>query len=535
MEIFLNFIENHNNYFKRYDKIDDIESITEEGWLYIFTAFCYDVNINKILPENTNKFGKTKQMLLERLKTYKKYVKMSNIEAIQCSLPCKRERLIKAYLKLRTPIRAVVGTEYFTKCRNLIKVLMLITLYISDEDIIKYEISYSNSKSDKNDTVYTELFDRIDKYIDKIKENNDFKIEDNIEETKPKLFKCDFCNELYNNLIDLKDHQNTNINCLDIQCEKTIDYQSNDKEQKNYACNFCNSLFISSNNLKVHQKTAKFCLQLQNKSVDETFLCNFCNKSFNLKSNFTNHILNCKDKKTIEEKEQLKELEKKLKELEKENNELKLKVSVKEELINELKKLNKELMKRPISTSIVNNNDNRQQNQYNLQFNQLFEKLPILNEENINNRINELSTEDKLSQCHFDNFYNESLQKIVYQLKDLSFCTDQSRKIVVIKDESENSVKMNAEEFLSKCFDYGSGSITNLINLTNQIVDSKIENCDPSLTSEMLDIFNVDRDNFLERIKNNKVDFFLTNNQTSNKIEASTVINYIKQLEKLNK
>ena len=321
------------------------------------------------------------------------------------------------------------------------------------------------------------------------------------------------------------------------------------KEQKNYICNFCNGSFISSNNLKVHQKTAKFCLQLQNKEVEEKYKCDHCNKSFNLKSNFTTHISICKDKKASEEKEQnikliekIKELEKEKKELEKEKNEFKLKLSVKEELNKklqednkELKKLNKELMKRPISTSIVNNNDNRQQNQYNLQFNQLFEKLPILNEQNVNNRINELSTEEKVSEYHFDNFYTESLQKIVHQLKDLSFCTDQSRKIIVIKDESENSVKMNAEDFLSKCFDYGSESITNLINLANRIVDTKIENCDPSLTSEMLDIFNIDRDNFLERIQNNKINFFLTNNQTGNKIEASTVINYIKQLEKLNK
>ena len=116
--------------------VSSINKSSITGWLYIFSAYCYDGDITKILPEFTDKFGKTLRELFERLFEYNDEVSITNIEAIQCTLPCERERLVKAFLKMRTPIRPVVGNEYFIKCRNLIKILMLIIVYISDEDII---------------------------------------------------------------------------------------------------------------------------------------------------------------------------------------------------------------------------------------------------------------------------------------------------------------------------------------------------------------------------------------------------------------
>jgi len=318
----------------------------------------------------------------------------------------------------------------------------------------------------------------------------------------------------------------------------------NTNQNNNLTCEFCNKSFTTSYNFKNHQKTAKYCLELQNKPVEEKYKCTFCNKGFNLKTIYNTHILTCKDKKDIEDKNllgKIKELENKLKQKDKEIikkdnliNELNIKVSLKDEIINDLKKTNKELINRPSTTSIINN-DNRQQNQYNIQFNQLFEKLPILNELNINNKINELSTEEKVSQYDLDNFYKESLENITYQLKDFSFCTDPSRKMVVIKDETEKSVKMNAEEFLSKSFFLGFESITNHITLVDKIVNDRVDNYDPIITSKMLDRFNDDRDNFRKRLKNNKDNYFLTNNQTGNKIEAGVVLSCIKKLEKLTK
>ena len=331
----------------------------------------------------------------------------------------------------------------------------------------------------------------------------------------------------------------------------------NEKESKNYICEYCNSSFISSKNLKLHQKTAKFCLQIQNKPIEENYRCEFCNKGFTIKAHLTSHNLNCKDKKTINDKEQIQtylnkirdlenelkhkskeyenELKQKDKELNKKNNlisELNGKLTSKNEVIKNLEKTNKELLNRPTT---INNNDNRQQNQYNIQFNQMFDKLPILNEENVNNRINELSTEEKVNQYDLNNFYKGALENMIFQLKDLSFCTDPSRKMVVVKDESEKSVKMNAEEYLSKCFKYGSESILNHITYTDQVVNDRIDNNDPYLTSEMLDLFNDDRDKFRRRIELNKENFFISSNNTDNRIESGVVTGCIKKLEKCSK
>ena len=117
------------------------------------------------------------------------------------------------------------------------------------------------------------------------------------------------------------------------------------------------------------------------------------------------------------------------------------------------------------------------------------------------NRINELSSEENINEYDLDHFYPESLKKIIHQIKDLSFCTDPSRKIVVIKDESEKSVKMNAEEFLSKSFILGSESILKHITFVDQMVNERVDNSDPRITTEMLDHFNDDRDKFIRRME----------------------------------
>ena len=304
---FLTFIENHEKYFKKYDNLDTVERTAICGWLYIFTAYCYDGDITKVLPEFTDKFGKTLKELFERLIQYKDEVNIKNIEAIQCTLPCERERLIKAFLKMRTPIKPTVGNEYFINCRNLIKILMLIIVYISDEEIIKYETSYSNYKKNKNDTEFTILFYRIDKYINKIKENDEFelKIEENIYTIIP-----------------------------------------DNKEEKEYICEYCNKSYSNISNLNYHKKTAKFCMDIQKKNEPEKtefviLQCEYCNKEFNKKSTLLSHLLTCKvkeykdkiDKECIElrikvetKDEQLKSKDKQIKKLEEKVEKLEEKV-----------------------------------------------------------------------------------------------------------------------------------------------------------------------------------------------------------------
>ena len=304
---FLTFIQDHSKYFKKYDNLNEVEKLSLTGWLYIFSAYCYDGDITKVLPEFTDKFGKTLKELFERLYQYKEEVNIKNIEAIQCTLPCERERLVKAYLKYKKQIKPVVGNEYFVNCRNLIKILMLIIVYISDEDIIRYEASYSNYKNNKSNTEFNELFNRIDEYIDKIKENDEFeiKIEENVYTTIP------------------------------------------NNEEKNYICEFCNKEFTSISNLRFHQKSAKFCLKIQKENNnfkniinEKIFKCEFCDKTFTQNCMLKTHSLTCKIKKeqTLDEiKEQVIKLKE---EKEKEIRELK---EEKEKEIRELKEQNLKL------------------------------------------------------------------------------------------------------------------------------------------------------------------------------------------------
>jgi hypothetical protein len=272
----------------------------------------------------------------------------------------------------------------------------------------------------------------------------------------------------------------------------------NDNNNINYNCNFCNKSYKSFSSLNHHQKTAKFCIQLQNREVkqEEKFICNYCNKDFTVKYTYQTHINICKEKKVLEENntqkiiDQLKEENQKLKDsfiqLKEEISNLKLEIKLKDEQIVKLEKTNNELVKRP--TSVINNTDNRK-TQYNIQFNQLFEKLDILNESNVNKRINNISSKDQISEYNVENFTYEFVDKLIHALKDLAFCTDQSRRTVVYKDENSKSIKMSVEEMLAKCLELGSEGIKTHFTLTEQVVDDRINNSDESLTSEMLDKF----------------------------------------------
>jgi hypothetical protein len=265
--------------------------------------------------------------------------------------------------------------------------------------------------------------------------------------------------------------------------------------------------------LRYHQKTTKFCLQLQNKELkeEEKFICNFCTRDFTLKQTYNNHVLICKEKKAVEEKDtqkSLKELKEEIQELKQEKQKLKeehqieiqklkeevsnchLTIKFKDEQIAKLEKTNNELISRPTSTTQTIY-DNRK-TQYNIQFNQLFDKLDILNEDSVNKRISIMSEENQLKEYDFGNFIPGFSKNLINVLKDLSFCTDKSRKIVVIKDENSNSIKMSVEEMLGKCLELGTESIRNHFTLTEQIVDDKINNNDETLTSEMLDKFESD-------------------------------------------
>ena len=344
MDNFLNFINNHDKHFKKYESIDEIDKSSLSGWLYIFCASCYDQDVNKLFNEVVDKFGKTINQLFVRLDQYEPEVDMKNIEAIHCTLASERERLLKAFLNERTSIRAVVGMEYFIGCRNLIKVLMLIIVYITDEEIIMYEEFYANKNKDE----YSKLFDKIQTYLEEIKRDDQFelKIDTNIYE-------------------DVTD---------DI-----------------FVCEFCNSNFTNQYNLTIHQRTAKYCLKLQQKLnsqdiKDQTtenikeIKCEFCNKEFTLKSNLKIHYNSCFSKREFEIKKELtKKYEKELEELiEKKDKEFyEYKQTIEKEFT---EKYEKQLLKLKYRIDYLEKNNFKLENEINNYKNILFSKIEILSD-----------------------------------------------------------------------------------------------------------------------------------------------------------
>jgi hypothetical protein len=313
---------------------------------------------------------------------------------------------------------------------------------------------------------------------------------------------------------------------------------NSENKSTNHVCEYCKKNFTTAYSLKTHQKTTKYCLEIQNKEVEPCYNCNYCNKTFNIKSTYSSHILVCREKKIQEEQEnynmllkKVKELEKSLYQKDKTINELRIKLTAKEEAVRILEKENSKLIERP---TIINNNttDNRQQTQYNVLYNEKLEKIYILNEDNINNKIDTLTTPEQINQYNFGKFLIGFSQNIANTLKEFSFCIDMSRKVVVTKDENLKAVKMNIEDFLSKCFILGSESIKRHIAMTERIVDDKIDNYDEDLTSEMLDLFNDDIDTLKQYINNDKEK--LLDDNPNNPLKKM-IGPCIKTMERLNK
>ncbi len=474
MDEFFTFINNHTNHFKKYNKIDDVDKITEKGWLYIFNAFCYDYDIDEILPENTDKFGKTLDIILQRLRTYKQHVRITNIEAIHCKFPDERERLVKAYLKYRTSIKPVAGHEYFTNCRNLIKVLMLIIVFIPDEEIVMYHKFYA----DKNQE-YNILFNKIDEYIKKIKEEENFelKIVENTKEEKsePVIYECEFCKKEYSNIHILNNHQKTANFCLKIQ----NNINSNEPDDKNNiqlsTCHFCNKEFNTKFKLSSHLKN---CKHKELEEVKKYYETKIEELSVELEENKKDCEVkleeNKKDcevkleelkkncKKEIEDviKEYELKLELSKKEVDNIKKELRKEIQVKDDYIQTLKnQLNVYIEKTtsPVYTvnniDNINNNNNHIVNTVNIkdqEFNKLFASIKPMIPRDIKTSMEQIRFQPMINNVEpMDKYF---IKCFVEHFKDYVFTTDGSRGTIIIKLENGDSDKIKAVQFILDCF-----------------------------------------------------------------------------------
>jgi hypothetical protein len=248
-----------------------------------------------------------------------------------------------------------------------------------------------------------------------------------------------------------------------------------------YTCEFCKKEYKSIYSLNVHKTTTKFCLEIQ-KKINESkvleeinhFNCEFCDKEFTSTKYLNQHLERCKSKKKLTSDE----IMKKNNLLEKEIAELKLKLQFKDEKLNDkdiiIEKLEKELNDykqiaiRP--TTVVNNNSG---NNYQIQYNQLLETIKVLDKNSLSDKINSISIEDidKYDPKHLEESVSTSLSNI---LKDYTFCTDKSRKTVVIKKENNNSQKVPIDTFVNTCFNLGIQDIKNFLKMLEEHYDIKL-------------------------------------------------------------
>jgi hypothetical protein len=163
--------------FKKYKNKEELKSIyngNECNFLYLFDVDYYSQNSEK-LPENTCKLGMTNKPICMRLNGYPVKANIRNIEFIQCNYPDKRERLIKAFLKNKTNIVPIIGTEYYKDCRYIIKLIYIILNYIEDSDI-----NIACNYYDKKDEKYNILFNYIYSIYEKVLIDINFNLSDNI-------------------------------------------------------------------------------------------------------------------------------------------------------------------------------------------------------------------------------------------------------------------------------------------------------------------------------------------------------------------
>jgi hypothetical protein len=248
-----------------------------------------------------------------------------------------------------------------------------------------------------------------------------------------------------------------------------------------FKCEYCEKEYATLSNLNHHQKTAKFCIELQNK-VKSSFICKECKKEFATNKYLKQHLLHCKVIKQKNETDYKNEND----ELKNEINELKIKLQCKDDIIklkdNLIYKLEKEnaeykkLITRP--TTIYNHTDNSTTNtttttNYQIQFNQLLEKIEALNTKNIAKRLNDINMVEFTDNCikNFETTLTTSLSNV---FKNFTFCTDKARRTVVIKNEEGKTEKMSIDDFINMGLTLGVTDIINLLKETEAINDCKI-------------------------------------------------------------
>ena len=211
-----------------YNCLNDIPDNSEKGFLYILNCDYYEQDLTLKLEDNVLKIGKTNTFIKTRLSHYKTNIK--NISFVNCNVPDKRERLLKAFIKQKMNIKPVCGSEYFKHDRETLSKLIL---YFANEDESIIIDNHSKYEEDKTlewfDTVYDNL--TLDKLICQTTPLKKITNE----------FKCDYCNFSFTCNRNLLRHLRTIKPC----CDKS--------KESNIKCIWCEQTFLTNIQLDKHE------------------------------------------------------------------------------------------------------------------------------------------------------------------------------------------------------------------------------------------------------------------------------------------
>ena len=348
------------------------------------------------------------------------------------------------------------------------------------------------------------------------------------------IHKCNVCNKQFANKSSLNVHTRTAKYCKQLQ---TLNNIQDDTLSHSFTCDYCNKECTTRANLKVHMNScpakkikeqydqlhSKFTqlesqhiiLQEQhNKQSEELTNLKYSldwekDQNINYKTeykvamkelstlrrqleysddNIQQQIIE-KDKRIEEKDKQMEEYksekDKQIEEYKKEKDRLCSIINEKEkELKQKETEMKRELKKKDISISkAINKLANAQPSTtyiennvisttYNSEFNHLFQELPNFTDTNVKERVNTLSHEGIIFSNNYDVDFNFA-SKLVGVLKDLTFCTDQSRGKLVIKTEDGKQKSMSADEFIIECIGKSRNECKTLLRTTFKYCDQQ--------------------------------------------------------------
>ena len=419
------FLSENDTYFTKYTSKDNIAS-NYCNWLYMFDVDKYSNNTAIILPNNSFKFGHTKHTLKLRISQYNPEVRITNIECIRCNFPEERETVLKQYLRLKTTLIPTCGTEYYTDCKNTIKLIILILVSMPDNDILSY---YQTRSED--------FLSRIE--------------------------------QIYSNISTSKSRINLNMTTNVIN---NIVYNND-----NVVCQYCMKAYSSMYTLLNHQKTTKFCLEIQNKSIEDAsqHTCIHCNNVFTLKQSLEKHLNTCKEKKRVEEEQKITVLNEEVqrsKSILKEYEELKEKCASLTEL---LKEKDKQIFQLTISLqtketdgpNVINIYKSSQQSvQYSNDLESALKKINIFTDETVKNKIKSITPIQLIEPNNNDvllNFYSN----IGRLLSDMAIIIDKSRGIILVKPQNNTKQRQQSKAFIHSVLSITEDALLKLIDNTN--------------------------------------------------------------------